>query len=144
MGAFSIPTFSGGFGDGDIFVPGMTSNPGANPLGLTPGSTPSGIILQSGGSGIPTVPGSSAGLDDSNPLAWLQTIFPFAQLGTNAFLANQALTSSRPSTVTYLPNGQIAVSGGGAASPLASSLSSIPSIVWIGIVLLIVVMVIHK
>jgi hypothetical protein len=139
MGAFPIPTFSGGdFSDGDLFIPGITSNPGSNPLQLTPGSSPSAILLQSGGSGIPTGPSSSAG-DASSILA---SLFPFAQLGTNAFLSNQALTSSRPSTVQVLPNGQTIVTGGGAALP--SSLSSIPSIVWIGLVLLIVIMVIHK
>lgn len=127
------------FGPGSIFIPGASSNPNAQPVGV--GSGNGSIISISDGSGN-QVPTSGGGGSDVGSL--LSSIFPFAQLGLNGFLSNQALTSSRPSTVTVLPNGQTIVTGGGAASPLTSSLSSISPVVWIAIAVLILIMVIHK
>lgn len=46
-----------------------------------------------------------------------QEFLGVATLGANTFLANQAISSSQPSSVQVLPNGQIVATGGGAAVP---------------------------
>jgi hypothetical protein len=48
------------------------------------------------------------------------SVLDFANLGVNAFLANQAITNQRGASVQVLPNGQIVATGGGA--PIPSSL----------------------
>jgi hypothetical protein len=49
---------------------------------------------------------------------WLNTIFDFASLGTSTYLANQAITSPRPASITTGPNGLFNAAGGGAGSAL--------------------------
>lgn len=107
------------------------------------GSSPSGFP-QSPSNPFPGVPAGSGG--PSNPSgSWLSALLPWASLGAQTFLADQAITSPRPATVTYLPNGQIAASGGGAAAPsFGSTVSSIPTIVWIGLAVLVMIMVFRK
>lgn len=97
----------------------------------------------------PQVPSGSGG--SSNPSgSILSQLLPWASLGAQTFLADQAITSPRPSTVTYLPNGQIAATGGGAPAPLFGSssfgsLSSIPGLVWVGLIaLLLVIFLVHR
>jgi hypothetical protein len=117
---------------------------GSNPFGIA-GLNPGGaaIISQADANGTADV---IAGLNNPTPTntgvssggSFLQALLPFAQLGTNAFLSNQALTSSRPSTVTILPNGQSIVTGGGAASPVLST-SSITSLLSNPLILIFVV-----
>lgn len=103
MGApFSFSYGDPGIGGGDPFSIGGVS---AGPGGIF--NTPSPVQVPSG-SGGPSNPGGSV----------LSQLLPWAQLGANTFLADQAITSPRPSTITYLPNGQIAATGGG-ASPLS-------------------------
>lgn len=121
-----------GIGGGDPFsIGGVTAGPG----GVF--NTPSPVQVPSG-SGGPSNPSGS----------WLSQLLPWASLGAQTFLADQAITSPRPSTITYLPNGQIAASGGGAAPPVfgaGSSLSQIPGIIWIGLLaLLIVIFLVHR
>jgi hypothetical protein len=114
-----------GFGFGDSF---FGSNPAAI-VPFTPAQTPAPAPS----------PSSSGGS------IW-DTIFKFAQLGTSTYLAQDALNQSRPATITYNAAGQPVVTGGGAALALnnaTSSLSQIPGIVWVGIVVLLIFTFLH-
>lgn len=143
--SFSSFSFGPGFGNGDIFIPGSTSNPNANPFSLPPAGTWDGGIWGSSGNPTPQPGGGGPSNPDGS---WLSKLLPWAQLGAQTFLADQAITSPRPSTITYLPNGQLAVSGGGAPSPALNlgglSLGSIPAVVWIGVVILFAFMFLHR
>lgn len=87
---------------------------------------------------------SDQGGGPSNPSgSWLSQLLPWANLGAQTFLADQAITSPRPSTVTLLPNGQVQATGGGAA-PIAASFGAVPSWVWIIALLLVVVMLFKR
>ena len=110
---FGDPGIGGGGGLGNVvFGPGGVFN------------TPSPVPDNSGGG--PSNPSGS----------WLSQLLPWANLGAQTFLADQAITSPRPSTVTLLPNGQFAATGGGALPTIGTgSLSSVPGIVWIGLVM---------
>ena len=119
----SVTGYSGpDFGGGDIFLPG--------------GSTLPPVFAN------PTFPSNSGGGPSNPGGSWLSQLLPWANLGAQTFLADQAITSPRPSTVTMLPNGQIVATGGG-ASPLPS-VSSIPGVVWIGLGLLLLVMLLKR
>lgn len=129
MGAFSYG--DPGIGGGDPFSIGNVS---AGAGGIF--NTPSPVSVPTG-SGGPSNPSGS----------WLSALLPWASLGAQTFLADQAITSPRPSTITYLPNGQLAVSGGGAATPstgLALGLGAIPSWVWIVVALVVLISVLKK
>jgi hypothetical protein len=130
---FSFGDTSSDFGSGDLFsvlnapsvyTPQSPSNP--FPGGGTGGEFP-------GTGGGPSNPSGS----------WLSQLLPWANLGAQTFLADQAITSPRPATITYLPNGQLAVTGGG-ASPVAGAIGSVPSWIWIVLVLLVVVMLFKR
>lgn len=88
------------------------------------GSDPTSFFTSSPAS--PT-PSSSTG-GGSSTTDWLSTIYKFAQLGTQTYLAQDALNSKRPQTITFGPNGQplvgagaLAASGGGVNSILGTS-----------------------
>lgn len=99
-----------------------------------------------GGSGFPTglpptPPVQSSSSDSgSSAQSWLRTIFPFLQLGTQTYLAQDALNQSRPSTLTYDRNGNPVVSGGGAAFlPSGSSFASYMPLIIIVVILVLLV-----
>jgi len=131
MGAFS-------FGFGDPGIGGVTAGPG-------------GAWSPTWGSSNPTPPPGGGG--PSNPSgSWLSQLLPWAGLGAQTFLADQAITSPRPSTVQFAPNGQVVgVAGGGASLPLLgsgqSSLTSIlgtSSVLVIGFVVLLFILLLKK
>lgn len=87
-------------------------------------------------------PSSNSGSSD------FQNFLSVAQLAGQDLLAYSAINSNRPSTVQLLPNGQLAVSGGGATSPSilngTSGFLGLPSIVWIFLVFFLVVLMIRR
>ena len=95
-------SFLGGF-----FGDGSTSFFGSNPTTMFPPSVVPGV---------PSAPPPSSNGGGSSTADWLNTIFKFAQLGTQTYLAQDALSAPRPSTVTYGPNGLPVVTGGGASA----------------------------
>ncbi|HZU30978.1 MAG TPA: hypothetical protein VFB79_07685 [Candidatus Angelobacter sp.] len=102
-----------------------------------------------GGSSSTVFVGGSGGVQSSGSSAqsWLSTLLPWATLGSQTFLADQAITSPRASTVTVLPNGQLVATGGGAATPstgAALALGSIPSWIWIVLVLVLFISVLKR
>lgn len=111
------------------------------------GTPPFSGLPQTGGinpatpSGGP-VPSSSGGISPDAP--WWQQLFPFLQLGAQTYIADQAVTSPRPSTVSYLPNGQVVATGGGASVPVSSALSSTPGWVWIVLIVVLVIVLFQK
>jgi hypothetical protein len=119
MGAFST---SFGFGFGDPGIGGGSGFP----------------------SGVPSAsPASTSGNTGSDAQNWLRTIFPFLQLGTQTYLAQDALGQSRPATLTYNALGQPVVTGGGAL-PLAAggvTASIAPYLPLIVILVVLIVMV---
>jgi hypothetical protein len=105
--------------DGSILVPG-SQNSSSNPFGSL-GQLPGGIFSPSSTS--PT--SSSSGSSDTQ--SWLKTLFPWAQLGTQAFLGDKAINNG--SQLSFAANGSPIV---GAA---AQSLSSILPLIVIVIVI---------
>jgi hypothetical protein len=101
-----------------------------------------GGVFQIPGVNNPT-PQSSGGGPTNPSGSWLSQLLPWASLGAQTFLADQAITSPRPATVTLQPNGQFAATGGGAL-PIAGAVGAIPSWIWIVVVLLVVVMLFKR
>jgi hypothetical protein len=100
MGAFSF-----GFGGGDSFF-------GSNPASIA----------------SPSPASSSGGSSSTND--WLGTLFKFAQLGTQTYLAQDALNSPRVGTIVFGPNGQpIQVGSGTPAGGVNSILGT--SSIWL-------------
>jgi hypothetical protein len=94
--------------------------------------------------GTPSPVPDNSGGGPSNPSgSWLSQLLPWANLGAQTFLADQAITSPRPATITLQPNGQFAATGGGAL-PIAGAVGAIPSWIWIVVVLLVVVMLFKR
>lgn len=124
-----MSAFSFGFGA----LPGFGGVGLPQTGGINPSATPSG-------GPVPT----STGLP-SPDAPWWQQLFPFLNLGAQTYLADQAITSPRPATITYAPNGQLlATAGGGAAAVIPGAVGSIPSWIWILAILLVVVMLLRR
>lgn len=69
--------------------------------------------------GVPSIVSptpSSSGGGGSSTTDWLNTIYKFAQLGTQTYLAQDAI-NSRSSNVQFGPNGQPLIAGSGAIAP---------------------------
>lgn len=114
-------------GDGSIFVPGASSNPTANPFGVIPGVTQGGIL----GTGS-----TSSNSNNGSAQSWLSTIFPWAQLGTQAFLADDAI--SKGQNLSFNANGSPVV------GTVQATLTSFLPLIVIVVVLLIVVSMFKK
>lgn len=73
--------------------------------------------------------GQDPGLAPDSGQESFDNFLSVATLGAQTFLANQAITSPRPSSVQVLGNGQIVATGGGAST--AGLLSGGSSTLWL-------------
>ena len=89
------------------------------------------------------------GVSDVGDQSTIGQIFSFAQLGAQTFLADQAITSPRPATVTYARNGQLMTVGSGNAAAVAAQQGGLLSFLGTSpglllIVMLVLVLVLRK
>jgi hypothetical protein len=127
FGSPDIATFPSDNGPG-ILVPGSQNSSNDPFAGL---NLPSGIWSPSSASSTTS---SSSGSSDAQ--SWLKTLFPWANLGTQAFLADKAINNG--SQLSFSTTGTPIV---GAA---AQSLSSILPLILIVVVLIIIFSVLKK
>lgn len=90
-------------------------------------------------------PGIGGNGNPSSNADWLSTAFKFAQLGTQTYLAQDALNSTRPATLVYSANGTPIATGGGASpivSPLSAGLSS--GVLWLVAIAVVVLLLLRR
>ena len=90
-------------------------------------------------------PGATPPFIDNSPDSFTSPGFfvDLAQLGTQTFLANQAITAKNASSIQILPNGGVLAAGGGAgltATTTGASLFSNPLVLVFVLIILVVLL----